>query len=409
MLSDRGRQVLESLGAVAGIQVALFASGILLARSLGPTDRGNLAVVLILPEVAAQLVCVGLPSALTYFIARGRPAWVQIIRQLRAVWIVQVAVAVAILIALVEYFLREDADARRAGYLAIASVPLFVVNYYGLHVLQGLGEIRWFNTFRILPVTLFSGGLAVLLLAGPTVMNCTAVWLGSQAVTSTAIAIVLRRRARRDEPLGDVPERGEMVRFGVKGFLAQVSPVETFRIDTLVVAGLFSPTVVGYYAVAASVSNAPRFIADAIVTVAYPHVAEQRDLRHARSSAWRYVGAAALLCGTVAAGLAVALPVLIPFLFGDAFDPSVPIGVLLLVAAAVISVRRVALDCLRALGRPGVSTVTEVVSLVALVALLAAIGSSGAGQGVALALALAFGVGLVLVLGLLRRPTAAAS
>ena len=407
--------MLESLGAVAGIQVALFASGILLARSLGPTDRGYLAVVLILPEVAAQLVCVGLPSALTYFIARNRPAWVPISRRLGGVAVLQGAVAAVILVGLVEYFLHEDDEARRAGYLAIAGVPLFIVNYYGLHVLQGLGEIRWFNTFRIVPVALFSAGVAVLLIAGPTVTSCTVVWLVAQAVTSMGIAVVLRRRARRDQPRGDaaaatVPERGEMVRFGVTGFLAQVSPVETFRVDTLVVAGLFSPTIVGYYAVAASVSNAPRFIADALVTVAYPHVAEQDDRVRGRASAWRYVGAAAVLCGAAALVLALALPVLIPFLFGDEFEPAVSIGVVLLVAAAVISVRRVALDCLRALGRPGVSTIAEVVSLVALVAMLVAIGSSGDGQGVAAALAIAFGAGLVLVLALLRRrPAAAAS
>src|SRR3954454_7458705 len=72
--TGRFRELGESLGASVGVQIALFGSGIITARSLGPTGRGDLAVLLVLPSVALQLATLGLPSAVTYYVARNKPA-----------------------------------------------------------------------------------------------------------------------------------------------------------------------------------------------------------------------------------------------------------------------------------------------------------------------------------------------
>src|SRR4051812_30853910 len=52
------------------LQGALLASGILAARLLGPDDRGHLAVLVLIPSLIAQLGGLGLPLAVTHFVAR---------------------------------------------------------------------------------------------------------------------------------------------------------------------------------------------------------------------------------------------------------------------------------------------------------------------------------------------------
>jgi O-antigen/teichoic acid export membrane protein len=107
---------------------------------------------------------------------------------------------------------------------------------------------------------------------------------------------------------------------------------------------------------------------------------------------------AAVACGGTAVALALASPFVIPLLFGHEFEPAVLVAALLAVAAGLISVRRVGTDCLRALGRPGVTTGVEVVTLTVLAVGLTVLGPWGEGKGVGLALIASAVVGLCLTL-----------
>jgi O-antigen/teichoic acid export membrane protein len=406
--TGRARQVGESLGASVAIQVALFASGIVMARSLGPSGRGDLAVLLILPSVALQVASLGLPAAATYYIAKNRPAVVSITRRLVAPALWQTAVTVILLFGLIlAFFGWKAGEARTAGLLLIAGVPVFAVQYYALHIMQGLEELRWFNVFRVINPIAFSAGLGIGAVFGLTVVSCTAIWLATLVLTMVFMLVALAakmRRAERSGPLsGPVPSQGEMVRFGAAGFLAQVSPVETFRVDTLVVASLFPSSIVGYYAVALSISNAPRFIADGIVAVAYPQVAAQNPTE-GRASSRRYMIAAAVGCGVPTVVLALASPWVIPLLFGNEFHAAVTLSAILVVSAGLVSVRRVGTDCLRGLGEPGATTTIEIVTLIALAVGFVVLARWGEGKGVAVALIFSAVVGLGLTLRALRDP-----
>lgn len=399
--ASRARQIGGSLGASVVIQLSLLASGILTARSLGPTGRGDLAILFILPSVALQLACVGVPSAVTYYVARQKGAAGTIAKSLVPVAGVQLLVSAALLLLLSGLFLEASGGTRTAALLTVAAMPLFLAQFYGLHLLQGLNEIRLFNIFRAAGPVALSIGLACGLVVGLTVLSCTAIWLTAVALTTVAMSFVVPRRIRHAKKTsGDLsapPRPKEIVRFAAAGFLAQISPVETFRVDTLVVAALFPSSVVGYYAVALSLSNAPRFIADALVAVASPQIAAQ-DAASGRAAALRYIIAAALACGATAGVLALAAPYLVPFLFGSAFDAAVGLSVILVAAAACVSVKRVGIDCLRALGRPGATTVIEVATLLVMGTGFVLLGSQGEGTGVAVALLLSALGGLLLTL-----------
>lgn len=406
-LPKRARQIVQSLWASVALQALLFGSGILVARSLGPSGRGILAIVLILPAVAAQVASVGVHSAATYYIVRHRPVWRTIVLRLRLVAAVQSAIAVAGTLVLSLLFLHGKGHGSGvAAIVAAALPPLLIAQFYCLAILQGLGDFVWWNIYRIGSQAVYTLGLFGALAFGLTTVTCTIVFLGSQVITTAAMYAHLARHYRRNEPADDTtetavaPERSELVRFGVVGFLAQVSPVETFRLDSLVVAALFPSAIVGYYAVALSVSNAPRFIADGIVAVAYPHVSAQEDRREGMAAARRYLLLSTLMCGGIVAIIVIVVPFMIPLIFGEEFRPAVAVSRVLVLGAGVISIRRVGSDCLRAIGLPGVATLIEVATLVLLALLLAFLARTGDGRGVALALLLSAAAGL-LMMGLL--------
>ena len=54
---------------IAG-QVVLVASGVLAARALGVEGRGDLAAIVLVPSILIQLGTLGMPLAMTYYVAR---------------------------------------------------------------------------------------------------------------------------------------------------------------------------------------------------------------------------------------------------------------------------------------------------------------------------------------------------
>ena len=59
-----------SLGAGLAIQCCLIASGVAVARMLGVQHRGQFALMTLFPAVLTQLGGLGVPTAVTYFVAR---------------------------------------------------------------------------------------------------------------------------------------------------------------------------------------------------------------------------------------------------------------------------------------------------------------------------------------------------
>lgn len=382
----------------------------MVARSLGPAGRGDLAIVLVLPAVASQVASLGIPSAATYFMARQVSEWRAIAAKLPMVVLVQSVVAVGLLLGLNQLFLaNHGGPLSPAAVTMLAVAPVLIAGYYAQAVLQGIGAFGRWNVYRMAPIAGYTIAIFAAVPFGLTVFKCAVLFAGANVVTVGVLVLYLARRYRANaKPRTNssaIPSRGSVVRFGVVGFLAQVSPVETFRIDSLVVAALFPSRVVGLYAVALSLSNAPRFIADGVVSVAYPHVAAGQRA-HGYRSTKRYLAAAALSCGSAAAAIAIAVPWLVPFLFGRRYSSAIGVTVLLLVAASLISIRRVGSDCLRALGAPGVATAIEVLTLLVLVPAFLTLGRWGSGRGVALSLALSAAIGLAVMGGLLRRDQA---
>ena len=58
--------------ATAGLQVTLFATGIALARGLGPTDRGYFGYLSVIAAIAWLVAPLGLPYAMSFVLAEYR-------------------------------------------------------------------------------------------------------------------------------------------------------------------------------------------------------------------------------------------------------------------------------------------------------------------------------------------------
>jgi len=72
LLTTRNRSLGGSLVATGAVQVLLTVSGVLIARTLGPEDRGYLALLVVVSGICVLAGGAGLPTAVTYYVAQNR-------------------------------------------------------------------------------------------------------------------------------------------------------------------------------------------------------------------------------------------------------------------------------------------------------------------------------------------------
>ncbi len=382
-------------------QVALVVSGILTARLLGPEDRGNLALLILIPVAISQLGSLGVPLAVTYEFSRdveiARGTLRNIARPVILWTAVLVLIHAAILTALAS---GRDADVRTAALFTLLIVPADTAQLYGLAVLQGRRDYRVFNALRLLPAVAFSAFAIFAFITGAQSLPQFALWYAGSYLAAAAIALSIALRRAPPRIVVGAPAASAMLRFGLRGLLGTVSPLETLRLDQAIVGLFLSPAALGLYVVGVSFTNLPRFVAQGIGVVAYPHVAAQRDPSPAQRSMWRFFWLSVLVCTVVIVPLELVAGWLVPTFFGDAFAPAVGIMRILLISSLFLSTRRVLTDGSRGFGLPTAGTTAEVASWLALVPCILLLAPRLGASGVAVAFTISAAISLAVLIAL---------
>jgi lipopolysaccharide exporter len=188
-----------------------------------------------------------------------------------------------------------------------------------------------------------------------------------------------------------------MVSFGLRSLVGSSSPLETFRLDQLLVGVVLPPVALGYYVVALAFTNLTRFIGQSIGMVTYPRVAAARYPNSKLRIIRRDLALGAAVCGGLTLALTIGVPELLPFFFGSAFEPATRAAQILLVATFLAALRRILIDGTRGSGKPAWGAVAESVTLSALPAVLIVGHYTASLDAVALAVAAANLVGLLVV------------
>lgn len=386
--------VVGSVMSGLGGQFALLISGVLLARGLGPTSRGLLALLLLWPIVLFQIGSLGLPVASAYFIARYPTSARAIVGTLIRTTILQCTLLVGVHVVIVVLLVHgRDPTTQLAGYVTLATVPTVFLQQYSTSILQGQQRFTALNLMRLVP-------------ASGNAIAAVAVWLVFRSLLGAALFLTVANilvalitagvaaAQLQKLPGSETVRLRDLVGFGLSALIGAAYPVETFRVDQAVVGLVVSPEALGIYVASLAFTNLPRFIAQSVGIVAYPHIAAQ-DPAARRASTWRFFWAAVTFSAVAVAVLELAVSFLVPLLFGSAFAPAIPIARILLVASLLAAARRILTEGMRGAGHPGAGTVAEVASWLSLAPLMLFLTPAWGLTGVAAAVTASSGLSLL--------------
>ena len=386
-------------------QLLVIVSGVLVARSLGPENRGYFALIIVVSNICGLVASLGLPSAATYYIAADRERARRVAASL--LWPGVLGAGVGLVLQAVVLGALVSGDPQRVKLAAVTSlllIPGIFAVWYALAILQGQARFAWFNVLRTLPTASYVVAVLVLFLNhSADLVSLTVLWVMANFVGGFLALGVAARGLPAASPVTSSttsPSRAEMTRFGLKSLFGSQSPIDAVRLDQIVVGLFLTPIALGFYVVAQAFTGLTRVVAVGVGLVAYPHVASQPNRHAARRAMWRYfvLGAGLSLCVVVA--LEIAVKWLVPLFFGGEFEEAVGIARILILAGLFMAARRVLTDGVNGLGHPGLGTIAEVTSWVLLIpALVICVPRYGA-EGVALALLFAWFPSFVLLLAL---------
>jgi O-antigen/teichoic acid export membrane protein len=377
-----------------------FTAVLILARSLGPTGRGTIAFITVSALVIARLAGFGMGAATTVLAARRVEARGALLANLilfvLASALVFGALGFAVLLSLAGQR-PEGIGGPELAILVGAAAAIAQIEAGGAFLL-GCGRVQRLalltaTTTWVYPILL---GI-VWVVDGLTVTRAALVWLTAE----TIVAFVLLSQAARAGGIAAPRPRLllESMHFGIRAWVGSLARLLNFRTDQIILGFLASEATLGIYAVAVNASEALLYLPAATATALLP-IAARADPQVQVEQALRAFRSTALVTAGLVVVAAIFGPLLLPIVFGSAFDASVEPFLLLLPGAFGFAATAIFSSALMASSSPGRSSLGPFVSLVVSIGLdlllIPRFGASGAAAAASVAFLAGGGAALVM-------------
>jgi O-antigen/teichoic acid export membrane protein len=346
-----------------------FATSIILARALGPEDRGIYALIILIPAVMGMLGTLGIEIANVYFSANKKYKLSDIISN-SLVSSIGLGLVIILLfwVASTTNTFQEFLIANNITFLylwlAVFTVPIVLLSGFFNRILLGREQIVKFNTVAI-SKSIFQLGLVFvfLIVLDQGVFGAVLAYIVTTVCVALLVTLFIKKLNRINFSI-NFGLLKESLRYGGKGYLGNVAQFLNYRLDMLLVAYFLNVTAVGHYTIAVGMAERLWMIPGSIGTVLFPKVSAIGDTQanQLTSKVSRHTLFIVFILSIVL--LVLAKP-LILILFGISFLPSVEPLMILLPGIVALSFAKVLTSDLAGRGRPEFGTYASIVSLAA--------------------------------------------
>lgn len=377
--------------------------GVVVARALGPSLRGDYAAITAWFGVVLMVGGMGQPAALCYFVARDPDRKRGYVATSRAMML---ATGVAALVAgmLLAPVLAHGRPGVAIGYRIVfaASILAFVGASYTFSLQARV--IRAWNWIRTIQPVLACAAILALWLSGILTLRSVLLVLPATMLIQLLWAYRCCRRNGLAPGRADVSLVRPLVAYGAAQIVALTPATLNAQLDQLVLSQTVPSADLGRYAIAVSLSSLPIPFVSAIGYVVFPRLAASGSHEAGASRLQHHaVFGSAVIAASMLVPLAVVAHWLVPLVFGAGYADAVLLLWILTPGGVFLACGQVVGDLLRGRGRPIVVAWAQGLAVVFTIALLVALLPVIGVYAAAVASTLAYGVALAAMLRSLRR------
>jgi O-antigen/teichoic acid export membrane protein len=353
-----GTQVLQGLFAMLG--------GILVARTLGPSGKGTISVLVALGSMAVLLASFGVQMSSIYFLGRFKSNRDAIISNNYVFGLVGgVAAAIGLALVCVAF---EQALLNGIGlgllFLYVCFVPFNYFNEFARRTVLGEGRVAAFNIPQLVTGSglLFGAGAAILIF-GRHVGPVLAMRVGIEALVSLGLVVYIHRVVRfRFKP--SIQLLREQVKYGVKNYASSLLWVVLLQSDLVLCNHFLGSKPTGIYSVAVSFGVPVTLLASVVGTLTFQRVSSNniRPSRIANTNRATRVLVVISAVSTIA--MAVAASWIVPLIYGARFGAASQALLLLLPGLFALNLETVLMNSLAGEGSPPIVYRAPIVGVV---------------------------------------------
>lgn len=348
--------LMRSIMAYAAMPAAGIITAPILAHALGATGRGQLAGILQPMTLAAAVAALGVPSAVTYFIGRGYKAG-EVVRLSVVISLIMTSLVGAVLFFYSSVVATQlDTDRLQMLMIWAAFLPSALISIRRGHI-QGLRQYSALDLERLLASGFRVGVILILWIIG---VQSVIAFAAAYMIAGLGASAVLRLPSKtinstaQSEPAPRL-ERKSFLSYSMLSAFGTIAATMSARLDQAIMTSIVAATELGYYAVAVTVAEVPGIITTVITRNI---LAELAGGTHKRS-VMRTIMIGGFAQFVLITFFLLALPFIVPIVFGHDFEPAVRIMRILLLGTFINYWANVAATYLGGLGKPGYNSLGQ--------------------------------------------------
>lgn len=355
--------------ALAGLNAT---SGVLLARSLGPVGRGEVAAIQLWGFLLATVAVLGTTDAVVYLAAR-RPERAGTFATSAAVLTLAASLPVVAIgwLAMPVLLASQSPDTVQLARVFLLFVPLYAVANQPGQALRALASfVRW-NLVRLLPSVLWVAVVIAAIVTGNRSPAFVTAGFLVGWVLSFGVSVLVARPVVRPPYALDVASWGPMLRYGLPLLLASVPQWLNVRLDQLLLAAFVSSRDLGLYVAAVAWAGLVTPLVNALGVVLFPRLAGEQDDAARAQVLFLGIRVTVLVTSGLVVTIGALTPIGVPLFFGDSFSASVAPAAILVAGSGLVALNFVLEEGFRGLGQPSAVLRAELGGMLATAALLA--------------------------------------
>ncbi len=362
--SSRGvRAIGTTIISRIGMQGLNAITGILTARMLLPTGRGQLAAITLWSSFLAGLTTFGLPSSLIFYIRnRPRQASELLSNALVMSTLLSILATIVGIVWMPNWLHQYPHWAIRAAQWFLIITPLCSLSLVIRGAIEASGGFTTSNASQLL-----NPSVTLVVLLGLLVLHRLNTLTASCAYIFAALPVFCLLAWRARPLFGHLPRPSLttsrlLLSYGFRSYGIDLLGTLALQVDQVLVVSFLRPADLGVYVVMLSLSRMLNVFQNSVVMVLFPKAAG-RSQETAISLTGRAARVSMLLTGSCALVVGILGPYLLRIFYGKDYTSSIASLRLLLVEVTLSGATFVLAQAFMALGRPGIVTFLQAIGL----------------------------------------------
>ena len=342
---------------------------ILISRTLGPSQRGEIAAIILWPTLLLYLGSFGTYQAVIYHFSKKN-------RNIENIWGTCIVITllnsiVSILVGSTLIFLTLkllSIELKWYSFYLLLFIPLGIASQFISSVLQAKTLFKEYNFTRLFtPLFYLIGIISLFLLDKLSVMNIISLQI---TLIVLQFFVFLSLYNKRIGSVFNFKYHKKTIKiiynYGYKVWLGDLSQGLNVKMDQILISGMLLSKDLGIYVVATSIANFTSVIPNAYKTVFLPLISSTKKMVEKINITKKVLFNFLWINLGVTMVCFIATPIAIPLLFGEEFRESVFISYILLVGFLFLNFKIVLASIMQGFGKPLFVSYSEIAGLIAL-------------------------------------------